>query len=64
MKITLEFTGEDERQLLEAARRFSVRIEDLATAAVRDLLARPDIEFDRVAAKVLSRNRQLHKRLE
>ncbi len=64
MKIVIELAGDEERQILEAARRFAVRIEDLAAAAVRDLLARPDIEFDRVAAKVLSKNRQLHRRLE
>jgi hypothetical protein len=64
MKITIDLAGEDERQILEAARRFAVRIEDLAAAAVRDLLARPEREFDRVAAKVLARNRQLHRRLE
>ncbi len=64
MKITIDLAGEDERQILEAARRFGVRIEELAAAAVRDLLARSDLEFDRLAARVLAKNRQLYRRLD
>ena len=43
--------------------RLNVSVNDLAMAAVRDLIARPDEEFERAAARVLEKNRELYRRL-
>ena len=64
MKIQIEVTGDLERRMADAARRFGVRPEELTSAALRDLFERSEIEFDRMAAKVLAKNRQLYRRLD
>jgi hypothetical protein len=54
MTISLDLSGDAERQLAETAKRLNVPIRDLAAAAVRDLLARPAEDFERAAKHVLS----------
>jgi hypothetical protein len=63
MKITVEISGSREQQLAEIARRLNVRVEDLAAAAVEDLLAQRDADFDAAAQRVLDKNRELYRRL-
>jgi hypothetical protein len=63
MTISLDLTGDAERQLAEAARRLNIPVRDLAAAAVRDLLARPAEDFERAAAHVLTKNESLYRRL-
>lgn len=63
MKLSVEVTGVQEQQLTEAARRLKVPEEELALAAVRDLLAHREADFDRAAAHVLAKNRELYRRL-
>lgn len=63
MKISVEVTGIEEQQLSEAARRLNVPEEELALAAVRDLLAQREADFDRAATHVLAKNRELYRRL-
>jgi len=63
MKLSVEVTGIEEQQLAEAARRLNVPEEDLALAAVRDLFAQREADFDRAAAHVLAKNRELYRRL-
>jgi len=63
MKFSVEMTGIEEQQLSETARRLNVPEEDLALAAVRDLLAHRQADFDRGAAHVLAKNRELYRRL-
>lgn len=63
MKLSVEITGPIEQQLAEAAKRLNVSANDLAAAAVRDLVAGLDEEFSRVAARVLEKNRELYRRL-
>jgi hypothetical protein len=63
MKLSVEVTGIEEQQLSEAARRLNVPEEELALAAVRDLLAQREADFDRAAAHVLAKNRKLYRRL-
>lgn len=63
MKITVEVPSNLEAQLGEVAARLNVSVNDLAEAAVRDLITRPDEEFERAASKVLSKNRELYRRL-
>jgi hypothetical protein len=63
MKILLEVTGAQEQQLTDAASRLNVPPAELAAAAVRDLITRPDPEFEQVARRVLEKNRELYERL-
>ena len=45
------------RRLAEIARRLNVPAESLAEAAVRELVAQPKEDFDRVASRILEKNR-------
>jgi hypothetical protein len=63
MKLTFDLTAAQEQALHEAAGRLNVRPEDLAAAAVRDLVALPSAEFDLVARRVLDKNAELYRRL-
>ena len=63
MKVSVEVTEADEAKLAEEARRLNVSVEDLAAAAVQDLLNQRDAEFERAAARVLEKNRELYRRL-
>jgi predicted transcriptional regulator len=63
MKVSVELSAPVEERLTEVAKRLKVPIEQLAAAAVRDLLARPDADFDQVATRVLEKNRELYRRL-
>jgi hypothetical protein len=63
MKITVDVPPGLEAQLGEVAARLNVSVDDLASAAVRDLLMRPNEDFERVATRVLEKNRELYRRL-
>ena len=63
MKLSVEITGPVEQQLAEAAKRLNVSPDDLAAAALRDFVAGTDEDFNRVAARVLEKNRELYGRL-
>ena len=63
MKILVEMTGAQERQLADAAERLKVAPEALAAAAVRDLVGRADADFAQAAARVLEKNQELYRRL-
>jgi hypothetical protein len=63
MKITLDVSTALGSQLGDVAARLNVSISDLAEAAVRDLVARPAEDFERVISKVLDKNRELYRRL-
>jgi predicted transcriptional regulator len=63
MSLAIKLTEEQERRLSEIARRLSVSPSSLAEAAVRDLVAHPDAEFERVTERLLKKNRELYERL-
>lgn len=63
MKISVEVNGNQERQLTEVAKLLNVRPEDLAAAAVQDLLAQAEEDFQDAAGRVLKKNRELYRRL-
>lgn len=63
MKITVEVPSNLEARLGEVAARLNVSLNDLAETAVRDLVTRPDEDFERAASKVLAKNRELYRRL-
>jgi plasmid stability protein len=63
MKLAFELPpAQAERLKIEAA-RLGLSPEDLARAALTDLLATPDAEFAAATARVLAKNRDLYKRL-
>ena len=63
MAISLNLPPEAERRLTEVAKRLNVPLNDLASAAVRDLVAQPAQDFEAVAKRVLEKNRELYRRL-
>ncbi len=63
MKLSVALPTAVEEQLAQAAERLNVSPDELAAAAVRDLLSRPDDDFDRAANRVLNKNRELCRRL-
>jgi len=63
MRIPIELPEPQADKLRGEAQRLGVRPEDLATAAVLDLLNRDVGEFDSAARYVLQKNRELYRRL-
>ena len=63
MTLNLELDDEQAQRLREAARRLNVSVNDLARAAINDLLTKPDSDFERAATRVLTKNAELYKRL-
>jgi len=63
MKITLDVPANLESQLGDVAARLNVSVNELAEAAVRDLIAQPSEDFERIASKILDKNRELYRRL-
>ena len=63
MKITLDVPPNLEAQLGDIAARLNVSPIELAEAAVRDLISRPGEDFERIASRVLEKNRELYRRL-
>jgi hypothetical protein len=63
MTISLQLPADAERRLAEAATRLNVPVQDLAAAAIRDLLTQTAADFDAAASRVLEKNRELYRRL-
>lgn len=63
MRISIDVPDRQMKQLEEAARRLNVPTEELAAAAVGDLLAQGEAEFNQIATRVLEKNRELYRRL-
>ena len=63
MKLAFELPPAQSERLREEAERLGLTPEDLARAALADLLATPDAEFRAVAARVLQKNQELYRRL-
>ena len=63
MKLSIEMSEEHRARLAKEAQRLKVAVEDLAGAAVRDLLAEPEADFQQAAKRVLEKNRELYRRL-
>ena len=63
MKLAIQLTEAQEQRLIEVAARLNVPVESLAEAAVRELIAEPEGEFERVSKRLLEKNRELYKRL-
>lgn len=63
MTISLQLPDDAERRLTEAARRLNVPLQELAAAAVRDLVTQPAQDFETAATRVLEKNHELYRRL-
>ena len=63
MRLSLELSDTLQAQLAAVAARLNVPAEELATAALRDLLAQSDADFRTAADRVLAKNRELYRRL-
>jgi hypothetical protein len=63
VKIAFDLSPSQADQLRERAKSLGVQPEELARAAVADLLTSPDEGFRAVAEQVLQKNRQLYTRL-
>jgi hypothetical protein len=63
MKLVIELPAPQGEKLRDEAKRLGLTPEDLARAALADLLGTPDEDFHRAAARVLRKNEELYKRL-
>lgn len=63
MTLTVELPEDELSRLREKAQELGVRPEDLAAAAVLDLLHRQADDFESAAQSVLRKNQELYRRL-
>jgi hypothetical protein len=63
MKVAIELPPAQAAQLESEALRLGVSAEELARAAVTDLLAAPDAAFQAAAQRILTANLELYRRL-
>ena len=63
MKISVEIADEQASLIRGRAENLGVSPEDLVAAGVTDFLRQPDETFERVAQRVLEKNRDLYRRL-
>lgn len=63
MTLNLELDEQQAQRLRDVARRLNVPVNDLAKAAINDLLAKPENDFEQAAVRVLKKNAELYRRL-
>jgi hypothetical protein len=63
VKIAIDLSPTEADQLRERAKSLGVHPEELARAAVVDLLSDPDEDFQETMERVLHENHELYKRL-
>ena len=63
VKLTIDLSPAQTERLGQEAERLGLVPEELARAAIADLLATPDAEFKRAAERVLRKNEELYRRL-
>jgi hypothetical protein len=61
--LAIQLPDEQARELAALASRLRVTVEELATAQVLDLLAKPEERFAQAARYVIEKNRELYRRL-
>jgi hypothetical protein len=61
--MTLQLDDAKADALRQKAQRVGLEPEQLLRASVDDLIAQPDADFDQAATRVLSKNRELYRRL-
>ncbi|MEZ4292403.1 MAG: DNA-binding protein [Myxococcota bacterium] len=63
MKLAIELSAEQASLLREGADRLGIEPEQLALAAVMDLITSEAPDFEAAATRVLEKNRELYRRL-
>ena len=63
MKVTIDLSPAQAERLRQEAERLGLKPEDLARAAVTDLLAAREDDFEAAAKRVLEKNQELYRRL-
>ncbi len=63
MKLAFELPPAQAEKLRDEAKRLGLTPEELARAAVVNLLGTPDAEFRAIAARILEKNQELYRRL-
>jgi len=63
MKLTIDLSPAQAERLRHEAERLGLAPEDLARAALADLLATRDEDFKAAAERVLQKNEELYRRL-
>jgi hypothetical protein len=63
MRLTIDLSPAQAEQLRQEAERLGLTPEDIARAAVADLLATPGDDFKTAAERVLRKNEELYRRL-
>lgn len=63
MRLAIELPPAQADKLRAEAERLGLAPEELARAALSDLLSTPDAEFQNVARRVVTKNQDLYKRL-
>lgn len=63
MKLTIDLPPAQAERLRQEAARLGLAPEDLARAAIADLLAVPGDDFQAAAERVLRKNEELYRRL-
>jgi len=61
--ITVQIGEAKSRALRERAMRYNLNPEQLLAASLEDLIGQPDSDFDEAAQRVLSKNKELYRRL-
>ena len=63
MAIVLQLDEEQSQRLERMARELNVDANELAKAAINELVSRPSDDFNRAVKYVLDKNRELYRRL-
>lgn len=63
MQLPVELSEHQVEALRERAKSLGISAEQLASAAVADLVGQPADDFERAATRVLSKNAKLYRRL-
>lgn len=64
MRLSVELTEAQQDQLNAIAQRLNVPADQLAAAALRDLLDRREAAYEAAAAHVIEKNAELYRRLK
>jgi hypothetical protein len=63
MRVAIELTEAQADELRTRAKRLELAPEELASAAVAELLSEPESDFEQAARRVLGKNAELYRRL-
>lgn len=63
MKFSVDLSETEAQRLEATAKRLGIRPEELAKAALNNLLDHPEGDFEKATRHVLKKNRELYRRL-